>query len=147
MALVRWDPIFPSLSENWIGGGWVWPDLWSFSLTPSLEGWPSMDVYSEGDDLVIKVELPGVRPEDVNVSLGETGLTISGRQVREEKEEGKGYYRRERFAGSFSRVVPLPEEVREEDIEAVLEDGILRVTVRGAGKALPARRRIPITAA
>ena len=69
-----------------------------------------------------------------------------GRHEQEEKKEGKEYYRRERYAGSFCHRIPLSREVKEEDIEANLDDGILEIKIKGAGerKAVSEKRKIPI---
>ena len=144
MSITRWNPlslIRPGGREPRLFGWSVPSDLFEM---PVFKEWPSMDIYSEGEDLVVKVELPGVRPEDVNIQAEKDHLTISGKHAREEKVEEKDYYYRERFAGSFSRVIPLPKEVAEEDVKAEMKDGLLTVRVKGVGSAITGTKKIPI---
>ena len=144
MSITRWSPLSLVHPSWWEPRLYRWPfDGGLFDIT-TFGGWPSMDIYSEGEDLVVKAELPGVRSEDINIHLDKDSLSISGKHVREEKVEEEDYFRRERFAGSFSRVIPLPKEVSEEDVKAEMKDGLLTVGVKGIGSAFPGRKRIPI---
>lgn len=79
---------------------------------------PDIDVAAKDGDLVIRAELPGVKQEDVDVTLQDDALTISGERKAEEEEQGGGYYVRERRYGSFSRSLPLPEGVDESKVHA-----------------------------
>jgi len=146
MSIMRWNPLNLAPRGWWEPRIWRWPDIAELFDFPSLRGWPSMDIYSEGKDLVVKMELPGMKAEDISIDLNEDRLSISGKQVHEEEVREEEYYRKERFAGSFSRVVPLPKEVGEDDIKADMKDGLLTVRVKGAGKAVPGRKRIPVEA-
>lgn len=69
---------------------------------------PSMDVFEEGDDVVVKAELPGMSKENIDVKVMEDIITISGEKKKEEKIEKKDYYRMERSYGSFTRSLRLP---------------------------------------
>jgi HSP20 family protein len=104
---------------------------------------PAMDVLSRDGDLVIRAELPGVKKEDVDITLSGGVLTLSGRSGVEHKEQNGGYYLRERRYGAFRRSMALPEDVDESKIHASFEDGILEVTVEGAA-AVQEPRRIEI---
>ncbi len=146
MSLVRWSPFSLLPFRGWFSRGWLWDDLESHPWFGGFSWWPSMDVYSEKGDMVIKMELPDMDPEDIDIDLSDSCLTISGRHVREETEEDKNYYRRERFAGSFTRHIPLPSEVRESDVTARLRKGVLEVRIKGAGKEVSGRKKIPIQA-
>ncbi|MCA3748128.1 MAG: Hsp20/alpha crystallin family protein [Rubrobacter sp.] len=101
---------------------------------------PAMDVYSKDGDLVIKLELPGVKPEDVDITLQDGVLTISGQRKAEQEREGAGYYVKERRYGSFRRSMRLPEGVDESKIHARFEDGVLEVVVEGAAAVTEPRR-------
>ena len=96
---------------------------------------PAIDALTKDSDLVIRVELPGVKQEDVDISLHDNVLTISGErraeQEEEEEEERGGYHIRERRYGSFRRSVALPEGIDESKISARYEDGVLEVRVQG----------------
>lgn len=103
---------------------------------------PTADIFAQGSDLVIRAELPGVAADDVEVTLSQGTLTISGEQ-RVGAEQDNDFYVRERYSGQFRRDVTLPEGVQDDHIEAQLRDGVLQVTVRGATKAEgPARIQI-----
>ena len=82
-------------------------------------------------DLLIRAELPGVKREDVEITLHERVLTISGERRAEEHKEGSGYYVRERRHGSFRRTLVLPHDVEEGEISARFENGVLEVRVPG----------------
>lgn len=144
MSIMRWSPLSLVPHTWWEPRMWRWPDIGGLLDSSILKGWPSMDIYSEGEDLVVKMELPGMKSGDVDVSLDKDHLSISGKRVHEEKVEEENYFRRERYAGSFSRSIPLPREVSEGDVKAEMKDGLLTVRVKGIGSAIPGRKRIPI---
>src|SRR5215210_1912615 len=89
---------------------------------------------------LVRVEMPGVKPEDVHVAVHNRVLTISGERKVDEVEERAGYYVRELRHGSFQRSMILPEGVDEEKIHARYQDGILEVTLKGAAAAREPRR-------
>ena len=102
---------------------------------------PPTDIFASQGDLVIRCELAGVRREDVEITLSEGVLNISGERKSELNEEDVTFYTRERFYGAFRRSMSLPEGVREEEIDATFEDCVLEITVRrGAGAVLEPRR-------
>jgi HSP20 family protein len=101
---------------------------------------PSVDVLHKDRDLVVRVEMPGVKPEDVHVGVHNRVLTISGERKVDEQEERAGYYVRELRHGSFQRSMILPEGVEEEKINARYQDGILEVALEGAAAAREPRR-------
>ena len=104
---------------------------------------PTLDVLHEGGDLLVRAELPGVKREDVEVTLQERVLSISGERRAEELREGSGYHVRERRHGSFGRSIVLPHEVEEGEVSARFEDGVLEVRVTG-GAAERAPKRIQL---
>jgi HSP20 family protein len=107
---------------------------------------PAVDVLQRDGDLVVRAELPGVRPEDVDITLQNRVLTISGQRREEQEEQRGGYHVRERRHGSFSRSMTLPEGVDEDSIRARYENGVLEVTIAGAA-AVRQPRRIQIEGA
>jgi len=107
---------------------------------------PAVDVLQRDGDLVVRAELPGVRPEDVDITLQNRVLTISGERREEQEEQRGGYHVRERRHGSFSRSMTLPEGVDEDSIRARYENGVLEVTIVGAA-AVRQPRRIQIEGA
>ena len=101
---------------------------------------PAVDVLQRDGDLVVRAELPGVSPEDVDITLQNRVLTISGQRREEQEEQRGGYYVRERRSGSFSRSMTLPEGVDEDSIRARYENGVLEVTIAGAAAVREPRR-------
>lgn len=108
--------------------------------TQTTEWAPSMDVLNRGGDLVIRAELPGVKQEDVDITVHDGVLTISGERKEEQEAERGGYYVRERRQGTFRRSMTLPEGVDENSIRARFEDGILDVTIQGAAAVREPKR-------
>jgi len=93
---------------------------------------PAMDVLTKDGNLLIRAELPGIKLEDVDITLQNGVLTISGEHKADQEEERGGYHVRERRYGSFRRSMTLPEGTDESKIHARFEDGVLEVTVEGA---------------
>ncbi len=89
---------------------------------------PALDLTEDKANFVAKVELPGMEKDDIEVSLHEGVLTISGERKAEEKKEDEGVLRTERVFGSFSRSVRLPKPVNEDKVTAAYKDGVLTVT-------------------
>ncbi len=108
--------------------------------TEVAEWAPAIDVATENGDLVIKAELPGVKPEDVDITLQDNVLTVSGQRKAEQEDERGGYYVRERRFGSFSRSLTVPEGVDESKIHARYENGVLEVTIEGAAQVQEPKR-------
>ncbi len=90
---------------------------------------PSVDIKEESNRYVVQADLPGVKPEDIEVTLQNGVLTIKGERQTEAKEEKENYRRIERFYGSFFRRFSLPESVEEEKIEANYDKGVLTVSI------------------
>lgn len=90
---------------------------------------PSMDIYVEGDDVVVKTELPGMKKEDIHVNLTGDAITISGEKEKEEQVDKKDYHRVERSYGSFRRSHSLPAGVDAEKASAKFKDGVLEIRI------------------
>lgn len=126
----------------------IWP-FGEATLDMSLrDAWPMrVEEFRDGEDLVVRAELPGVDPDaDVEITLDAGMLTIAAerREESSEGEEGKPGYRSEFRYGTFLRSLRLPEGAREEDITATYADGILTVRVP-VGETLAQRTTIPVT--
>lgn len=117
------------------------------SATRGLAVWaPAVDVRETNDELHVTAELPGLRPEDVNVTVENGVLTISGekkQEVQEGKEEGD-YYLLERRYGRFERSFTLPRSVTAEKVKARFESGILTVSLPRAEAAKPRKVQIEV---
>lgn len=92
---------------------------------------PTTDILARGDDLVIRVELAGVDPDDVDLRFTQGVLTVSGTR-RSSDDDDAEFYVRERFYGEFRRVITLPEGTDASRIDAEFDDGLVEITVRGA---------------
>jgi len=87
----------------------------------------SLDMFEEGDDLVIKAEIPGMKKEEISIDFADDVITISGEKKSEEKTERKDYHRVERSFGSFSRRLHLPVEIQVDKSKATFKDGVLEI--------------------
>ena len=97
---------------------------------PPAIGWsPEIDVFEKDNRVVTKVDLPGMKKEDVRVEVTDGYLAISGERKSETEEKEGNVYRCEREYGSFYRAIPLPEGVKLEDVKASFSDGVLEVSV------------------
>lgn len=123
----RWSPWWPMLR---------WPE--------ELARMPTVDVYEEGDQVVVKAEVPGMRKEEVDVRITGDLLTISGRKEKEEKVERKDYFRYERSAGEFSRSVQLPAEVQADKVSAQLREGVLEIRAPKTAEAKSRTKKIEV---
>ncbi len=103
-----------------------------------LSGWtPALDLYEDKDNLFVKMELPGMKREDIEVSLHEGSLSISGERQSEQKHQEAEVYRAERFFGRFQRTVTLPTPVAADKVKAEYRDGILTITLPKTEEAKP----------
>ena len=101
-------------------------------------GWsPALDLYESGDNVVAVVELPGMRKEDIEISLHDGTLTISGERKRESSSNSDEAERTERYIGTFRRTIALPTRVDANKVSATYRDGILTVTLPKAEEVKP----------
>lgn len=93
-------------------------------------GWtPSVDLVRRDDALVLRADIPGIKPDEVKIEVEDDVLTVSGAHSEETERKEEQYMRRERRYGSFSRSMVLPRGVKADDIEASTENGVLEVTI------------------
>jgi HSP20 family protein len=103
-----------------------------------LSGWTaSLDLHEDKDSFVVKADLPGMKREDIEVSLHEGSLSISGERKSEEKHKDADVYRAERFFGRFQRTVALPTPVAADKVKASYKDGVLTITLPKTEEAKP----------
>ncbi len=100
-----------------------WPRLW-----PTEEWLPDTDVFERDAKIVVRADIPGIKLEDIEVTVEGDVLTISGKREEEKEVEEKDYYCSERSYGEFSRAIRLPEGVTADQIEARYDNGVLEVT-------------------
>lgn len=124
--------------------GTAWPTFRNGARTETAAWWPELDVFEKDNMLVAKVDLPGVKKQDVKIEFVDGQLTIAGERKHEVEETKENYYRCERETGSFFRSIPLPEGVKAEQVAATFTDGVLEVKVP-LPVAKPAAQKIAIT--
>jgi HSP20 family protein len=114
-------------------------------IPEDVKGWsPAVDVFERGDTLVVKIELPGVRQEEVELSASDDALTVRGQRNPEAGVKDADYNRHEIAYGSFYRSVALPANVDTGKVEAVYQDGILEVTLQRAAGTKPKKVNIQV---
>jgi len=111
----------------------LWDSFFEGGLRRRAEGggeWlPSLDVSETKNELVVKAEVPGMDPKDIDISLSDGMLTIKGEKKQEKEEKQADYHLVERSYGAFTRSVQLPKEVQSEKINASYKNGILKITL------------------
>ena len=151
MAIVRFEPFRDLLSlqdrmnrlfdesyrstqrgtsdDEWaLGGSWA----------------PAVDIYEQGTDIVLKAELPGVDPKDVDIRLENNVLSLRGQRQLENEVKRESYHRVERSYGTFSRSFTLPTVVDQAAIKAEFKDGLLQVTLPKREEAKPKQIQINV---
>lgn len=105
-----------------------WLDRW-FEAIPELEfeHTPPLDLSETDDAYIARVEIPGARKDDIEVTIQGRRLVVRGKKQREEREEREGFIRVERYHGEFKRVVTLPGEVDADSASATYKDGVLEI--------------------
>lgn len=105
---------------------------------------PPLNIYEEPDRLVLTAELPGVKAEDLDLSIEGDTLTLQGKREHRQDEPGISYHRREIESGSFSRAIALPVKVDAERVAAKLNNGVLIISLMKASEVTP--RQIKVSA-
>lgn len=128
MTLVKFEPLreFESLSNRIQKYFEDFPSLrneYSSSFNPKI------DISEDDKHLYVDAEIPGIKKEDLKVTIQDNIITIKGEKKREEEKKEKNYYRNERCYGTFTRSFTLPAEVNSEKIDAKFEDGTLKITM------------------
>lgn len=121
-----------------------------FGLAPfgeqMSEFYPSVDVIENDKQIQISAELPGLDENDIEVTLKDDVLTISGEKKAEKEEKDKNYYRMERSYGSFRRSIPLPSEIESNKVDATFKKGVLTITLPKTAEARKRAKKIAIKA-
>jgi len=154
MTLIRWQK--PEINPGFHFGPWTnlrdeinrlfdssLGDVGQFPRLMSAWG-PALDLYEDKDELIVKVEVPGLKKEDIEVTLQEGTLTISGERKLDETRQEAQIHRTERFNGRFQRSIALPTLVAADKVKAAYVDGILTVTLPKADEIKP--KQITISA-
>ena len=148
MSIMRWRPMrdltriredMNRLFDEFFSG---WPE-WGRGL---LEGeWtPSIDLAEKDDEIVVTAELPGVKQDDVDITITNDILTLKGEKKEEKESKEQNYHRLERCYGSFQRSIRLPTGVQGDEAKASYRDGVLQVTIPKAEEAKPKQIKINV---
>jgi HSP20 family protein len=145
MALIRWEParevhslqqemnrLFSSFFDTPAGGNG--PRRWI----------PAMDLVETEEHFILRADLPGLTESDVDLSLEQNVLTLSGERKTEQEEQREGYYRVERATGAFSRSLTLPEGVDGDAISATFDKGVLEVRIPKPAARKPRKLQIQV---
>ncbi|NMC79070.1 MAG: Hsp20/alpha crystallin family protein [Chloroflexi bacterium] len=134
--IVRWEPMrdFFAMREMMDR---VFDDLVSQQYGGREAGVPAVDMYQTEDSVVVKATLPGIKPEDLQISITGDVLTIRGESKQEEEVNNAAYHLHERRYGSFSRSIPLPSQVVSDKANAEFEHCILTLTLPKAEEVKP----------
>ena len=138
-ALTRWEP-FAELGELRSQMDRMFGDL----ANGGERRWaPAVDVVREKDNLLIRADVPGIKPEEVKIEVEDDILTVSGSHEETKEEKDKSFLRRERRYGSFSRSMALPAGVDPKKIKATTRDGVVEVSVPLPKQ--PEKKKVEIT--
>ena len=127
MSLIKWEP-FDDFDR-------FFRDVSAFPTgkMPTM-GWDlATDVYEDGNNLVAEMNLPGLDGDNIDVEVKDNHLRVAGRREEVNEKKEKDHYAKEIRRGSFERVIPLPSPVKQDAVEAVYEDGVLKVTMPKRG--------------
>ena len=131
-SLMRWEPM-----RDFVSLGDAMDRLFEDSFIARPRGWLAplraadlaMDVYETKNQVVVKTALPGIKPEDVEITITGNTLTIRGESKQENEVKDADYIRRERHYGSFARTVTLPGGLKSDKAEATFKDGMLTLEI------------------
>ena len=150
MSIMRWRPMrdltstreeMRHLFDDFLTG-WPWLERGRDLL--DSEWTPSVDVAETEEDVIVTAELPGVRPEDVDLTIANDILTIRGEKKEEEEADKERRHRVERCYGNFQSSISLPTGVQEDKVEACYKDGVLRVSIPKGEKVKPKQIKISV---
>ena len=137
--ITRWDP-FAEMASLRSAFDRMFEDARPFrALTGDGNGtsYFPVDVFETGEEVVVKASLPGVKPEDIDISVHGDVLTIKGESKEETEEKAQNWYRHERRYGAAIRQLTLPSEVSADKAQATFEDGVLRLALPKSETAKP----------
>lgn len=146
MTMMRWEPLSDMMSlrnamdrlfeDSYIRPSRLWPELGRGELSLDL------DVYQTDNDVVVKATIPGIKPDEVDISLTGDVLTIKGEHKEEKEVKEEDYFRKERRYGSFSRSIQIPVSVKSDKAEAMFDNGVLTLTLPKAEEVKPKQIKV-----
>ncbi len=150
MAIVRWEPL-----RNLVAAQSEFDRFLREAFSPvtgegevSTRTWaPAVDIYEDGDNLVLKAELPGINPDDVEIRVEDNTLYLKGERKFEKDVKEQNYHRVERSYGTFTRSFSLPNSVDADKVAANYKDGVLTLTMPKKEEAKPKTIKINVNKA
>ena len=143
MAIVRWEPFRDMIVLEGRLNRLFQQGLGPLRDQESLRAWaPPVDIYETEKEIVLKADLPDVKPEDVDIRMENNTLTLRGERRSEKDVKDENYHRVERQYGSFSRTFSLPTTVDADKIDARYESGVLRVVLPKREEARPKQIKV-----
>ncbi|MFA6322644.1 MAG: Hsp20/alpha crystallin family protein [Candidatus Buchananbacteria bacterium] len=122
MSIIKWTPLVEPFDEM--------ERFFDDFKMPTNKGFiPAVDIYQDGNNVIIQAPLAGIDPKDVDISVENDTLIIRGQTQKESEVDDKNYYRKEIRSGSFHRAIPLPANVVAEKAQAEFKEGMLKITV------------------
>lgn len=153
MALIRWNPERELLNIekefnrmfNLLGNRFTAKNDGEETNGYSIAEWsPLTDIYEDDDNFKLKIDLPGVKKEDVKISYVDGQLSISGERKQEDENKNSKYHRIERTYGKYYRTFTLPAKIKEDQIEAQFKDGQLVINIPKSEEAKPKQLEIKV---
>jgi HSP20 family protein len=105
---------------------------------------PAVESYVEGDKFVVRMELPGIKPQEIDIKVAGGVLTVKGSREQKDETSKSNFYRREIRYGSFERSMSLPQGIKAEDLKATYRDGILELTAAMPKEAAPKEVKVQV---
>ena len=142
MKLIRWTPretAYRDTAYQWFD------DLWPAPFADQKALHPAMDVIENDNEVVIRVDLPGLSADALDVQVEGDRLTISGEVKNEAEREGERYHYRERYSGSFQRSLRLPNTIDANKVDASFNNGVLNIVLPKLPQAQPKKIDIKAT--
>lgn len=144
MALIRWydypEVSRPSREVERLQKDMnrLFSDFWGRGLSPFQVGvYPAVNVSEDAKNIFVRAELPGTKPEDLEISVEGNTLTLRGERKLAQAGEAVNYHRREREGGRFRRVLTLPTKIDANAVDAFFKDGVLKIVLPKAPEVLP----------
>jgi HSP20 family protein len=123
------------------------PPLGVFAKTGETPWTPAIELQETDTELVLKAQLPGIKPEELDIQVSENAVFLSGEHQEQTKTNEKGVFRSEFHYGQFKRVIPLPTTIKREQVKAEMIAGLLTLTMLKSTPALPHLVKVPLAAA
>lgn len=148
MATIRWEP-FRDMLDTKDRFNRLFNETFSRAFGDeelSAKSWaPAVDIFENDDNIVLKAELPGIDPKDVEVRVEENTLYLKGERKFEKEVKEDNYHRIERSYGLFARSFSLPGSIDTDKVDAAYKDGVLTLTIPKRGEAKPKAIKINVS--